>query len=146
LPAGTSCSFSPTAVTPGTNSAASDMLTVTTSPRSGDVFQIPRPSLPPVYQTMFRILAVFLFLYLYKLKGTIQVERWTHFAPRLAVMMVLLAGSLAGCGLTSSSGTGSSGSGSGPGSGGTPAGTYTVSVTASSQTVTHQVNLSLTVK
>jgi hypothetical protein len=146
LPAGTSCSFSPTAVTPGTNSAASTTLTVTTSPRSGDVFHSPKPSLPPAYPTIFRILAICLFLYLYKLKDTIRVERWRHFAPRLAVVMVLLAGSLAGCGLTSSSGTGSSGSGSGPGSGGTPAGTYTMSVTASSQTVTHQVNLSLTVK
>jgi Abnormal spindle-like microcephaly-assoc'd, ASPM-SPD-2-Hydin len=147
LPAGTSCSFSPTAVTPGANSAASTTLTVTTSPRSGGVFHFPKPSLPPAYPTMFRILAIFLFLYLYKLKDTIRLERWTHFAPRLALMIVLLAGSLAGCGLTSTSGPGTgSGSGSGLGTGGTPTGTYTVSVTASSQTVTHQVNLSLTVK
>jgi len=147
LPAGASCGFSPAAVTPGANSAASTTLTVTTSPRSGGVFHFPKPFLPPAYQTMFRILAIFLFLYLYKLKDTIRPERWTHFAPRLALMMVLLAGSLAGCGLTSSSGPGSgSGSGSGPGTGGTPTGAYTVSVTASSQTVTHQVNLSLTVK
>jgi hypothetical protein len=145
LPAGASCGFSPGAVTPGANSAATTMLTVTTSPRSGDVFHFPKPSLPPAYQTMFRILAICLFLYLYKLKDTVRVERWTHFAPRLAIMMVLLAGSLAGCGLTSSSGPGS-GPTPGPGTGGTPTGTYTVSVTASSQTVTHQVNLSLTVK
>ena len=145
LPAGASCGFSPAAVTPGANSAASTTLTVTTSPRSGGVFHFPKPFLPPAYQTMFRILAVFLFLYLYKLKDTIRLERWTHFAPRLAIMMVLLAGSLAGCGLTSSSGPGS-GPTPGPGTGGTPTGTYTVSVTASSQTVTHQVNLSLTVK
>jgi hypothetical protein len=145
LPAGASCSFSPTAVTPGANSAASTTLTVTTSPRSGGVFHFPKPSLPPAYQTMFRILAICLFLYLYKLKDRIRLERWAHFAPRLALMMVLLAGSLAGCGLTSSSGP-NPGPTPGPSSGGTPTGTYTVSVTASSQTVTHQVNLSLTVK
>jgi hypothetical protein len=145
LPAGASCSFSPMAVTPGANSAATTMLTVSTSARSGGVFHFPKPSLPPAYQTMFRILAICLFLYLYKLKDTIRVERWRHFAPRLAVIMVLLAGSLAGCGLTSSSGPGS-GPAPGPGTGGTPTGTYTVSVTATSQTVTHQVNLSLTVK
>src|SRR5260370_33286445 len=149
LPTGASCSFSPAAVTPGTNSATTATLTVTTIPRSGGVFQFPKPSLPPAYQTTFRILIIFLLLYLYKLyklKGTIRVERWKPFSPRFAAMIVLFAGSLAGCGLTSSSGPGSrSGSGSGPGTGGTPTGTYTVSVTASSQTVTHQVNLSLTV-
>src|SRR5258708_6666994 len=85
LPAGASCGFSPGAVTPGANSAATTILTVTTSPRSGDVFHFPKPSLPPAYQTMFRILAICLFLYLYKLQDTVRVERWTHFAPRLAI-------------------------------------------------------------
>ena len=144
LPAGASCGFSPASVTPGAGPVATT-LTITTSARSGNMVRIPMPTLPWSYQAAFRILAVCLLLYLCNINHTFRIKRWRRLTPRLIATVVLLAGSLAGCGLTSTSGTGP-GTGGGGGTGGTPSGSYTVSVTASSQTVTHQVNLSLTVK
>jgi Abnormal spindle-like microcephaly-assoc'd, ASPM-SPD-2-Hydin len=147
LPAGASCSFSPATVTPGASSAATTALTIATVPRSGRVFHLPKPLLPSFYQTALSIFAICLLLYFYKSKDTMQIQGRTHIAPGFIAIILLMAGILTGCGLTAGSGPSSgSGSGSGSGGGGTPAGTYMVSVTASSQTLTHQVNLSLTVK
>jgi len=151
LPAGASCSFSPATVTPGA-AATSSTLTVTTTPRSGNLVRIPQPILRLPYQAAFSLFAVCLFLCVYKMRNTMRIEGWSHLRPGLTAVALLMAIALTGCGITSGSnpnpGSGSgSGTGSGPGpTGGTPAGTYTVAVTASSQTTTHQVNLSLTVK
>jgi hypothetical protein len=132
LPAMASCSFSPASVTPGASSAATTTLTITTISRSADLFGFPNQPLLLLCKTLSRITAICLLLYLYKTRNSFRAGRRTPLITRFAAIVVLAAGSLAGCGAATN--------------GGTPAGTYTVSVTASSNNLTHQLNLTLIVK
>jgi hypothetical protein len=62
----------------------------------------------------------------------------------LAVLAVLMAGSVSSC-TSSGGGTTGGGSGGSGGSGGTPTGTYTIPISVTSTGMTHSVNLTLTV-
>ena len=137
LPAGTSCSFSPSSVTPPKNSSATSILTISTE-RSGDLFPMPEPRIPFHYDGAIRILAICVVLWLFGARKTGRLDARRPRASTFAAMIVCLAGLLAGCGITSNPGSSSPG--------GTTAGTYTLTVTAASQNLTQQINLSLTVK
>jgi hypothetical protein len=115
-------------------------LTITTVSRSAELFGFPKQLLLLLCKTLSGIAAICLLLYLYKTRNSFQAGRRTPLITRFAAIVVLAAGSLAGCG-----GSGPVSNGGAP-SGGTPAGTYTVSVTASSNNLAHQLNLSLIVK
>jgi centrosomal CEP192-like protein len=131
LPSATSCSFSPVSVTLGGSPVTMTRLNITTVARSGELFQIPKQRL-----VLLCMAAIWLFLPLY----ITTLVRTKRCIVRFAAIVVLAAGLLAGCG----------GVISGPVStvtnSGTPAGTYDISVAASSENLSHQVNLSLIVK
>ena len=120
-PTGAGCTFSPSSVTPGTTST----LTVTTvrgSAQSGVFSQWKPMAFGGV--TVAGLLLV-------------MIPRRRRFAPLLGVLLLLgVAGAISGCG------GGSSGSPSTPG---TPAGTYTVTVTGTSGSITQTTSVSLTV-
>jgi Abnormal spindle-like microcephaly-assoc'd, ASPM-SPD-2-Hydin len=137
LPAGSSCSFSPSSVMPPKNSAATSILTISTV-RSGGLFPMPEPPSPVRYQGALRILAIGVVLWMYRARKTGRLDLRTLRTSMFAATIVCLAGVLVGCGITSNSGSGSPG--------GVTAGTYTVTVTASSLNLSQQLNLSLTVK
>jgi hypothetical protein len=131
LPSAASCSFSPVSVTPGGSPATVTTLNITTVARSSELFQMPKQRL--VFLCMA---AIWLFLRLYRPTILFRTRRCI---VRFAAIVVLAAGLLAGCG----------GVISGPVSvtnSGTPAGTFDVSVAASSGNLSQQVNLSLIVK
>jgi hypothetical protein len=136
-PTGSSCSFSPPSVTPPKNSAATSILTISTE-RSGSLFPMTTPRFPFLYHGAIRILVICVVLWLYRAKKTDRLDARALQTPTFVAMIVCLAGLLAGCGVTSNSGSISPG--------GVTAGTYTVTVTATSENLTQQINLSLTVK
>ena len=116
-------------------------LTVTTVGRSGILVRIPE-RLPLSLSGIISLMAaIWLFCHFYGTTRTMRATRPVALIARIAaVVVVATAVSLVGCGAVTT----------GPGptvtNSGTPAGTYTVSVTASSGSLTHQVNLSLIVK
>ena len=120
-PTGAGCTLSPSSVTPGTPST----LTITTVRGSaqGSVFSQWRP-------VAFGGITVAGLL-------LVMVPRRRRFAPLLGVLLLLgVAGAISGCG------GGSSGSSSTPG---TPTGSYTVTVTGTSGSITQTTSVSLTV-
>jgi len=120
-PALSLCSFSPTTVTPGANTAAA-VLTIGTTASSASV------SRPPV--------SVFFALWL-SLPGLALLRKRARLkGPAFLLGLVLLAFLLPSCG-----GGGSNGGGGGGGGGqqqGTQPGTYTITVTGTSGTLSHQ--------
>jgi N-acetylneuraminic acid mutarotase len=123
LPAGASCSFSPSTVTPpGTTSTT---LTVTTTASSAALHRESLPLLPG------SALAAALCCFGWKKRRRLQ-------------MLLLLAVSLAGFGLLTSCG-GGAGSSTGGGGGGSQPVTSTVTVTATSGSLTHTTTFLLTV-
>jgi len=119
LPAGASCIFSPSTVVP-TGGSASTMLTVTTAPRTGTLFPFTRPLHPGVI-VAFGFLGVF--------------WRRQRIRPLLLTFSAVGIFLLAGCGGNSTSGSsGTSG----------PAGS-TVTVTASSGTLSRAITFTLVV-
>ncbi|MGO4212619.1 Ig-like domain repeat protein, partial [Terriglobus sp. YAF25] len=120
-PTGAGCTLSPSSVTPGTTST----LTITTvrgSSQTG-VFSQWRP----VAFSGVTIAGLIL----------VMIPRRRRFAPLLGVLLLLgVAGVISGCG------GGSSGSSSTPG---TPTGSYTVTVTGTSGSITQTTSVSLTV-
>ncbi len=139
LPAGATCTFSPLSVTPSATSPGTTKLTVATMSRSGGALvHFPTPALPLSYETALRISVLCLLLCLYKLKNSIRIASRPRLAASFAAIVLLVCGSLAGCANSASPQV--------TPTGGTPVGTYAISVTASSGTLTHQLNLSITVQ
>jgi N-acetylneuraminic acid mutarotase len=121
LPAGATCSFSPTTVTP---SGAAANISLTISAGSSSTASNSRPFLP------FTALAVGLCLFIRK--------------KRRGPPYVILAAILVGLGLTFGCGGGGTGGGNGGGSGSTPV-TSTVTITATSASAVQTTSVSLTV-
>jgi hypothetical protein len=134
LPAAASCTFTPASLPAGTTSATVT-LTVATAARSAAPLPVPRvPGIPPA-----AIPAAALLLLL-------ACARRTRRMAMTAVLGLAFAALLAtaGCG-NGSSGGGSNG-GTSQGQGGTPAGTYPVTVTATSGALSHTVTVTLVVQ
>jgi len=123
LPAGATCSFSPTTVTPS-GTAATTVLTISTSSQSAASWPTSRPFFP------LTSLAVVLCLSIKRRRRDLQ--------------RIILIGALTGLGITLGCGGGSAGGGNGGGSGSTPV-TSTVTITATSATAVQTMLLSLTV-
>lgn len=139
LPAGATCSFSPPSVTPTASSPGTAKLTLATLSRSGGTLvRFPAPALPLSYETALRISVIALLLCLYKMKSSTRIASHARLATSFAVIVLLVGGSLTGCANSTSMQV--------TGGGGTPAGTYTISVTASSGNLTHQLSVSITVQ
>jgi chromate transport protein ChrA len=141
VPSTISCNFSPVAVTPGASSVTMTTLTITTVARSGDLFRIPGRLLLLLKGIISLLAAIWLFCQFYGTTRSISTTRRATLIVRIAaVVIVATAVSLVGCGEVTS----------GPAptvtNNGTPNGTYTVSVIASSESLSHQVTLSLIVK
>jgi hypothetical protein len=150
-PAASTCSISPSSVTPNGTAAVTAMVTITTTAR-GSAFGVPSleigkidplsPYLPVTFAAVLSIAMCGLFLW----RRRQAPPRWipaAGFAVVLAAVMTLTS-----CGGGSSSG-GSGNGGSGQGTG-TPAGSYTITVSASSTsgttTVTHTSKITLVVQ
>jgi hypothetical protein len=123
LPAGATCSFSPTTVTPS-GTAATTVLTISTSSQSAASWPTSRPFFP------LTSLAVVLCLSIKRRRRNLQ--------------RIILIGALTGLGITLGCGGGGAGGGNGGGSGSTPV-TSTVTITATSATAVQTMLLSLTV-
>jgi hypothetical protein len=124
LPSGASCGFSPTTVTPpGTTSTT---LTVTTSTNSATLHHDSLPLLPG------SALAAALCCFGFKKRQRLQ-------------MFIVLAVSVVAFGLLTSCGGGGSASSGGGGGGGSQPVTSTVTVTATSGSLTHTTTFSLTI-
>ena len=128
LPANTTCTFSPSSVTPN-GAPVTSTLTIATNVTTGTLNPMPlatRSGTAIAFATLFLLAPLF--------SG--KARRKLH--PRLLTLLVLLA---MGGTLTALSGCGGSGS-TGPK---TPDGTYTIVVTAGGATGSHAANLSVTV-
>lgn len=132
LPSLASCSFSPASVTPGSGSTTSTLTITTTAPSL--IFPA-RPSNRPTLPVVALWLTVFLTFIVAALWAKKEKRK---FAFRFAscVFLTCIALAIVSC---------SSGS-KGPSNPGTPAGTYTVSVTGSSNQLQHSTSVTLTVQ
>lgn len=130
LPAGMSCSFAPSTITPGANGGTS-MLTITTSRTSASM-------MPPTRRRTSSWLALTLAPFGFVLLGGIERKRTRWFVFALALAFLLLA---VGCG-------GGSTVAPSPSSTTTthPATTSTVTITATSAGVAHSTAVSITVQ
>ena len=140
LPAGASCSFSPSTVALNMTGSGSTNLTITTSPHSsGALGPMPGRSLLPLYAIWLPMPG----MVLAGLGLSRSHRRRTQTWILIGCMMVLLL-LLIGCG----GGGSSSGGGNGGGSvtGPTPSGTFTVVVTANSGTSQHTTPITRTVQ
>lgn len=133
LPAMSSCSFSSPSVTPGSGTASSTV-TISTAPHSAAMSQ---PA--PLHHSRLSYAAFFAgFLPL----GVVLLSG-KRGRRKSALSFVVVMGLASLCFQTGCSGGGSSGSG---GSGGTPAGTYTIQVTGTAGSLSHNATVSLTVQ
>jgi hypothetical protein len=132
LPSLTSCAFSPASVTPGSGSTTSTLTISTTAPSS--VFpMLPRrvPNLP--------VLSVWLGLLFILSMAAIRAKRSQRklaFGFTFSALLICVASAIVACGSASK----------GPTNPGTTPGTYTVSVTGSSNQLQHSMNVTLTVQ
>ena len=131
LPAGASCSFSPSSVTPGT-STASSKLTISTTGATAE-------SRPGGLRYTFPFYALILgwpgFILTIRRTTPQKVRSFGWIA-----ILLMFAALQIGCG---SSGSGAASKGGG---GATPAGTYTISVTANAGSIQHAIPLTLLVE
>jgi hypothetical protein len=130
------CTASPATVTPS-GSASPFAISVTTMAASLIVPRVTTPRIPPLGFFLVVLLLSCVFALVISLVGFTNPLLWkrTAFASSLAILLVALVWA-GGCG--------GSGSG-GPKNPGTPKGNYTLTVTASSNGVSHPLALSLTV-
>lgn len=133
LPSLAACTFSPASVTPGSGSTTSN-LTITTTAPSLIIPAGPRngPSLP-----MLAAWVISLFVLIVAAIWTKKSRRKLTFAFASGALLICIASAIVSC---------SSGGSKGPTNPGTPAGTFTVSVTGSSNQLQHSTNLTLTVQ
>ena len=132
LPSLTSCSFLPSSVTPGSGSTTSTLTITTTAP---SLMFPARPSNRPTLP----VVALWLTVFLTFITAALWAKRENlKFAFRFAscVLLTCIALAIVSCGSGSK----------GPSNPGTPAGTYTLSVTGSSNQLQHSVNVTLTVQ
>ena len=130
------CTASPATVT-ASGSASPFTISVTTTAASVIVPRITTPRMPPFGFLLVALLLFCVFALVLSLAGLTNPLVWRRsaFASSLAILLVALVWA-GGCG-----GSGSSG----PKNPGTPKGNYTLTVTASSNGVSHPLALSLTV-
>jgi subtilisin family serine protease len=137
-PSASTCSVSPSSITPDGTNPASVTVTVTTTARSG---ALPRSGLPSIPPGFGKLVTVSWFLWLL---GLLLLGRWTLSSQRrrwLGLAATVLFVTLwAACG-----GGGGGGSPPPPRPPGTPAGTCTLTVTATSGSLSHSTSLTLTV-
>jgi hypothetical protein len=120
------CSFSPTAVTPGNGSAAVVMTIATTAGSANPIRH------PPAFAVFWLALPGLLLFGSKKRRAKRKLK-----LPASLLGLLLLAFLLASCGGGGSNGGGSGGGGGGQGQGTQP-GTYTITVTGTSGTLSHQ--------
>ncbi len=132
LPSLTSCSFSPASVTPGSGSTTSTLTIATTAPSS--VF----PSSPRGYPNLpvFSAWLGLLFILSAAAIRAKKSQRKLAFGFAFSALLICVASAIVGCGSASN----------GPTNPGTTPGTYTVSVTGSSNQLQHSMNVTLTVQ
>ncbi len=139
LPSLATCTFAPSSVTPGNGTAASTKLTITTTAPSAATQRAAVRKLAPIAWVSVA------FLLLLPGPGSKRHRRQMYFVPMLVVMCGLI--SLSGCGGSKASSGGSNRSGA-TSSPGTPAGTQTITVTATDSTgnPSHAVTLQVAVQ
>lgn len=132
LPALSSCAFSPANVTPGPSSAASTLTISTTAPSSVfPLIELRKPNAP-----IFVLWLVLLFALTSLAVFAGRSERKPCFAFAICALLVCLVVPILSCG----------GGSSGPRNPGTPAGTYSVTVTGTSNQLQRSTSVSLTVQ
>jgi hypothetical protein len=132
------CSFSSASVTPAANSTANSTLNVTTTAATATLTRPAMQRRSNTFYAMWLLLPAMLL-------GTVGVIPPKRRSRILTCLLLVLAiagsGFLVACGGSSNNG----GGGGGGGSTGTPAGSYVVTVTATSGSITQTETLSLTV-
>jgi hypothetical protein len=146
-PSQSTCTVSPTSVTLGGSATPITVSVSTTAASLGPTRSRPFPLIPPNFLrfTRFLMLLALSLSFLWTAARRLRhgVKSWRHaLVPLMGGMLLMLA--LAACG-----GGGGGGGGGGPTNPGTPAGTYSLTVTATmpvgSSTITHTITLSLNV-
>jgi hypothetical protein len=139
LPALASCSFSPATVTPGSGTTTST-LTITTTAASGVHVEPRWPGVNPLFFWAGLILMLLTMAILAKRSGRKLAATFTFGALALCLGSPLIACSSGGNTPAANSFTGG-----GTSSPGTPAGTYTITVTGSSNQLQHSTTVTLDV-
>lgn len=138
LPKGAVCSFNPASVTPGANGVANTALTITTAARQ--IFSMDRPPvLPrrgPIYATLLPMLGI-VFVGFGAARRKRMSRHLTATLLLLALLLFLGAGML-GCGYVPVNPSVTNPNG-------TPAGSNSVTVTATSGNISHSLNVALNV-
>jgi hypothetical protein len=134
LPSRSTCSFSPSSVTPGANGVTSKLTISTTAPSAS--FKEPFHQ-PPVYGLWIGLMALSLIVF----AGIRRFARTRPLALYLsAALLGLFLALLAACG------GGGGGGGGGPTNPGTPAGTYTVTIAGTAGSLQNSGTVTLTVQ
>jgi len=132
LPSLTACSFSQPSVTPGSGSTTSTLTISTTAPSS--VFPLAPRGYPnlPVFSAWLGLLFI---LSVAAIRAK-QLQRKLAFGFAFSALLICLTSAIIGCGTATK----------GPTNPGTTPGSYTVTVTGSSNQLQHSMNVTLTVQ